>query len=167
MPSGAPSGPQLCKDLCEAYQIDYDSTLSLADIGTLVELKGKRKDMVRLLAAKLGQLRPTQGLLNLPTYDWKDIFTTNYDELIEKTYTIAKRELGVYASNFDFDDRIGGVGTSLHKLHGTINVDRSTGHKSSMVISNGDYELATEFREQLFDRLLHETSRHDVLIIGH
>lgn len=115
----------------------------------------------------MAPLRPTTGLLNLPLYDWKDIFTTNYDTLIEQAYKKSERPLKVYSSNFDFDESETRNITALYKLHGTLENDRSFGHQSSMVISNEDYELATEYRELLFDRFLHETSRNDVLIIGH
>ncbi len=167
IPSGGPSGTELGKSLCESLHIDYDPSLPLADIGTLIEIKHKRRDAVNVIRGRMAPLKPTTGLLNLPLYDWKDIFTTNYDTLIEQTYKKAGRALKVYSSNFDFDESSTRNTTSLYKLHGTLDNDRSHGHQSSMIISNEDYELATEYRELLFDRFLHETSRNDVLIIGH
>ncbi|CAO4173103.1 SIR2 family NAD-dependent protein deacylase [Methylorubrum aminovorans] len=167
IPSGGPSGIELGKILCDSLHIPYDSSLPLADIGTLIEIKHKRKDAVNVIRGRMAPLKPTTGLLNLPLYDWKDLFTTNYDTLIEQAYGKSGRSLKPYASNFDFDESDTRNAVSLYKLHGTLEQDRSHGHQTSMILSNEDYELATDYRELLFDRLLHETSKNDVIIIGH
>ncbi len=167
VPSGGIVGSALAKQICEKFGLEYDSSLSLAEIGTLAELKVGRRDLISLVQKMYDGLRPTRGLLNLPLYDWKDIFTTNYDDLIEQVYAITRKDLPVYSSNFDFNDDASSSLTSLFKLHGTLQNDRAFGHRSSMVLTTDDYELASEYRELIFDRLLHETSRHNVLVIGH
>lgn len=166
IPSLAPSTKEFIEAICKMVPIDYDSTLTLADVGTLAEMANKRKEMVNIFRNKLKGLQPATGLLNLPLYDWKEIYTTNYDELIEDTYRLARRDLAAIASNFDFSEERSNT-SLLFKIHGTLAHDRSFGHKSSMVISNGDYELAQEYRELIFSRFLSEVSRNDFLVIGH
>lgn len=165
IPSGAASTPELSKAICEQFGVNYDSTLSLAEITTLVEIRRPRRELIQFVGSRLRNLTPTRGLLNLPLYDWKDIVTTNYDDLIEKSYQRSSRPLNVKASNYDFGDD--NNAPNLYKVHGTLGQDRSTGHRSSMILTNEDYDNATQYREQVFDRIIHETSRNDVVVIGH
>jgi hypothetical protein len=165
IPSGAPSGGTLSQRIANQFEVNYDSTLTLADIATLIELRHPRKELVEYVDSLLEKLAPTKGLLNLPLFDWKFLFTTNYDTLIERAYKKACKALRVYSSNFDFGD--GPAGVELFKIHGTLGQDRSLGHQASMVLTNEDYEHSQRYRELVFDRLLHETSRNDVLIVGH
>ncbi len=165
IPSGAASTPELSKAICEQFGVDYDSTLSLAEITTLVEIRRPRRELIQFVGSRLRNLTPTRGLLNLPLYDWKDIVTTNYDDLIEKSYQRSSRPLNVKASNYDFGDD--NNAPNLYEVHGTLGQDRSTGHRSSMILTNEDYDNATQYREQVFDRIIHETSRNDVVVIGH
>ena len=116
---------------------------------------------------KIAKLVPTRGLLNLPLYPWKDLFTTNYDNLIESAYSRNHKPIKVFSSNFDFEDDDTAIGTNLFKIHGTLDIDRSLGKNASIIITSEDYDRSSEYRELLFDRLLHETSRNDVVIIGH
>ena len=37
--------------------------------------------MISEIKTLFKNLKPTAGLLNLPIYDWKSIYTTNYDDL--------------------------------------------------------------------------------------
>lgn len=165
IPSGAPSAAELCKAICQMSGVTYDPTLSLADIATLVELKGQRREMVQFIFNMLAPLKPTRGLLNLPLYDWKDIVTTNYDDLVEKSYARSAKPLDVKSSNYDFGED--GTDARLYKMHGTLGKDRSVGQLVSLVLTNEDYENATKYRELVFDRMLHETSKNDVVVIGH
>lgn len=167
IPSGAPSTQELAKAICEQFVIDYDPTLTLGDVATLGELKRTRRELVTFLVKTLERLVPTRGLLNLPLYGWKSLATTNYDSLIELSYKRSSKPLSVASSNFDFDSVDDRGSTPLFKVHGTLERDRSIGHTTSMVITNEDYDVATQYRELVFDRLLHETSKNDVIVIGH
>ena len=60
---------------------------SLSELASLAEAKAQaRKPMISELRKAFVGLKPTGGLLNLPLYSWKSLFTTNYDELIEASY---------------------------------------------------------------------------------
>lgn len=165
IPSGAPSAKELSEAVCGQFGIDYDSTLSLAEIATLAEIRRPRRELIKFVEDKLRNLKPTRGLLNLPLYDWKDIVTTNYDDLIEKSYRRSNKPLNVKASNYDFGDD--NSAPNLYKIHGSLGQDRSTGHSSSMILTSEDYDNSAQYREQVFDRIIHETSRNDVVVIGH
>ena len=119
IPSGGLSGTVLAELICTKFRVQYDKSLSLSETATLVEMKTPRRDLITFLQQRLSELRPTTGLLNLPLYDWKDIFTTNYDSLIEQTYSRARRALRVFSSNFDFNDDESTAEASLFKIHET------------------------------------------------
>ena len=99
-------------------------------------------------------LRPTAGLLNLPLYDWRSIYTTNYDDLVEQAYQRKGKTLGVVNSNFDFGNAPKSVGTRLYKLHGTIEKDVSFGDAARLIVTQEDYTVALDFREHLFNSVI-------------
>ncbi|MEN1641615.1 SIR2 family protein, partial [Pseudomonas aeruginosa] len=60
-------------------------------------------------------------------YNWKNIYTTNYDTLIEQSYARKNKNLSVISSNFDFTVQKIPEATKLYKLHGTIDKDEVDG----------------------------------------
>lgn len=111
-------------------------------------------------------LRPTSGLLNLPLYDWKSIYTTNYDDLVEQAYRRRGKPLGIFSSNFDFGNVARSTETRLYKIHGTIDKDPAFGDASRMILTESDYNLAQEWREHLFQALGYDLAESDLVIIG-
>ncbi len=111
-------------------------------------------------------LKPTAGLLNLPLYDWKSIYTTNYDDLIEQAYRKKTKPLGVFTSNFDFGNTTRNAETRLYKIHGTIDKDPAFGDHSRMILTESDYNVAFDFREHMFGALQSDLAESDLVIIG-
>lgn len=106
--------------------------------------------------------------MNIPLHEWKSIFTTNYDELLEHSFAEAGQSLEVITSNFDFNVTTTASATKLFKLHGTIGKDVSDGNNSRIILTLGDYDQTTEYREALFQRLQGEMlDAQRVLIIGY
>jgi hypothetical protein len=93
IPSGGMSGAHLAERIADHFTIDYDPSLSLSDVSTIVERRYTRPDLISYVRSLISNLAPTGSLLNLPLYDWKSIYTTNYDLLIEKAYARAKKPL--------------------------------------------------------------------------
>jgi len=102
----------------------------LSEIASLAEQKTSRKELITALRDILRNLKPTGGLLNLPLYSWRSLFTTNYDDLIEQCYGRRSIPLATYSTNFDFGNNADPSATKLFKLHGTIDKDVCDGHKS-------------------------------------
>ncbi|WP_296742653.1 SIR2 family protein [Mesorhizobium sp.] len=168
IPSGAPSVPALQHHFESVFHVSAE-TYNLAEQSGIIEQRTKdRRSLIESLQKQFHKLRPTGALLNLPLYNWKSIYTTNYDELIESAYRRRERPLRVYSTNFDFskpDDQADA--TELMKLHGTISKDVSLGDRSRIILTDSDYDLAEEFREQLFDRLKTDIGNSHLVIIGH
>jgi GTPase SAR1 family protein len=166
VPSGAPTGTQLSKHLADTFGI-LDFGYSLSEISSLVEQKTSRSELIAALRERFRSVRPTGGLLNLALYDWKSLYTTNYDNLIEQCYERQKRDITVYSSDFDFTVHDVPTATKLFKLHGTIEKDICDGNASRIIITDGDYDATINFREGLYDRLKGDIVGSHMLIIGH
>lgn len=166
IPSGAPSVADIMADLSKELGIASDG-YSFAEFCSLFEIQRNRRDMVGIVRSKLRNLRPTGGLLNLPDNPWRSIFTTNYDDLIEKCYLKKNKTVKVFSSNFDFDGRTPPDAIPVFKLHGTVGLDVVDGHNSRMVLTTEDNDLVEEYREKLYDRLKGDLTDSDLVIIGH
>ncbi|WP_109575969.1 hypothetical protein [Aminobacter sp. AP02] len=101
-PSGAPTGQGLADSLAERFHLDA-AGLNLVEVSTLIELKHSREKLISELRALLSKIKPTGGILNIPNYKWRDIFTTNYDKVIEKSYAKAGQQLSTISANYEFD----------------------------------------------------------------
>jgi hypothetical protein len=153
IPSGGLSGTEIAQRIAREFEIDYDPDLRLSDVATIVERRVDRRNLIAFLRTLIEPLSPTGSILNIPLFPWKSIYTTNYDTLIERAYQRARRDLVVYKSNFDFSIRGREATPRLFKLDGSIEDDVTDGKTSRIVISNRDYEVTTEYRENLYDSL--------------
>jgi hypothetical protein len=87
IPSGAPSTARIVKHLSKALAFENE-TFTLPEIASLVEKRDSRRRLITEIRTLFAFLKPSGGLLNLPLYDWKSLYTTNYDELIEEAYRL-------------------------------------------------------------------------------
>lgn len=167
IPSSAPS----VGDLQQRFEKDFGvaaNGYSLAEQTGIIENKLKeRAPLIASLREAFKGVGPTGAILNLPLYDWRSIFTTNYDHLIETAFERRKRPLQVYHSDFDFKLSGDPDAVKLFKLHGTIEHDVSDGHSSRIILSQADYDLTHEYRTKLFGRLDSDISDAHLIIIGH
>lgn len=166
IPSGAPSTPELINRLAEKFRIPNGDSLSLVDLATVIEAKQSRRDMIDFLCEQFDGLQPARGLNTLPEFDWAGLYTTNYDELVEKSFARSGKALNVFASNFDFTTSFDPLVTPLYKLHGTLKSDVSLGHQHRMIISGHDYDLTSEYRELLFAKFAEQLFTHNAIVIG-
>ena len=166
IPSGAPSVTDLCKHLSDRFKIEL-ADLTLSELADIIERRRNRPDLVTAIRELFAGIRPTGGLLSLPHFQWKSIYTTNYDKLIEDAYERANQPLSAYSSNFDFGIRDIPGALRLLKLHGTIDRDVADGNNFRLIITDTDYGLADEYREYLFDSLKSDLAGADLIIIGH
>lgn len=164
--SGAPSVGVLCSMLeselgVESGQYTFDELCSL------VELRRDRSTLVKLIREKFKNLRPAGGLLNVADFDWVSIFSTNYDDLVEKVYLRKNKPIHVFSSNFDFGLEQKPQATPIFKIHGTIHQDVVDGHRSRLILTSEDNDLCEDYREALYDRLRSDINSNDLVIVGH
>lgn len=165
MPSFAPSGVKLTSMLAAKFCLPDD--YSLRELSSLIEHKRSRKELISELRKIIQGLKPSGGLLNLPLYPWKSLYTTNYDSLIEQSYVFQRQPLSVYTNNFDFQVHGKSDPLKLFKLHGTIDKDVCDGESSRIIITDQDYDKTNDYREHIWARFRDDISNSHVLIIGY
>ncbi|WP_420860332.1 SIR2 family protein [Algirhabdus cladophorae] len=165
LPSGAPSVGKLINDL-DALLTEDTTGFSFAEVCSLVELKKSRKELVRQVRNSFRGLKPTGGIQSIADYDWVSIFTTNYDDLVERGFSKKNKQIRIYSTNFDFGDPCPPNSTPIFKIHGTIGLDVSDGHRSRMILTEEDNDLVEDYREALYDRMKNDLNANDVVIIG-
>jgi hypothetical protein len=111
--------------------------------------------------------KPTGGLLNLPLYNWRSLYTTNFDDLIEQCYKRRDLPTNVYSSDFDFHRQENALAQKVFKLHGTIQKDVVDGDRSRIILTDGDYDQTSLYREQLYARLKSDLAGAMLIINGH
>ncbi|MBU3993550.1 MAG: SIR2 family protein, partial [Alphaproteobacteria bacterium] len=165
IPSGAVSSSDLTLQISERFGIS--SNFALSEAAQLAEIKANRRELISFLRATFKNVRPTGGMSNLPLYDWKRLYTTNYDTIIEEVYEKQECPLAVYVSNFDFSKNVSSVTQRLYKLHGTIQQDHSDGDVSRIVLTSADYDKVRDYREFLFNSLSYDLAGAHLIVIGH
>ncbi|GAA4821235.1 SIR2 family protein [Nocardioides caeni] len=163
VPSGAPTGAELATHLARQLS-PVPIGENLAEIATIFEHRTSRADLVKALQARLRNLEPTGGILLLPEFDWRSVYSTNFDLLVERAYRLSGRSLAVVRSNYDWQKGLGGA--VLYKIHGCLTQDVGIGHKHRMVITERDYDQVQEYHQLLFTSLSAEMLTCDTLIIG-
>lgn len=167
MPSGAPSVGDVISALAKRFKIEADG-LSLREISTLIEKSlSNRRELVSTIRGLFSGLKPAGGVLTLPLYKWRGLYTTNYDTLVEQAFQSKSAPLNVCSSNFDFSQSETPVAQNLFKVHGTIEKDVVDGVQSRLIISDDDYDLTSEYRDKLYDRLRADVCGSHLVIIGH
>ena len=166
MPSGAPSVPKLIAHYAKEFGIDANE-YNLAEIASIAASKSSRARVIEELRKLIRHLKPTGGLKNVSLYEWKSIFTTNYDTLIEQSYCARGNTLRVFDSDFSFNAGNDMADCELFKLHGTMEKDISDGINSRIILTESDYEQTEQYREYLYDRLKSDLAGANLIVIGH
>lgn len=164
IPSGALTGAQFARKLGSFLDPEPEDA-ELSEVAQLLENRRGRGFLVSKVREALDGLTPTAGLLTLPSFDWRAIYTTNYDTLVEQSYRKSSRPLQVFRSNFDVtqarDNR-----TPLWKIHGCVSQDAADGQKSRMIITESDYDDYATYRQTAFNSLSMDMFTSDTVIIG-
>ena len=166
IPSGAPSVSDISKHLGDALAIS-PADFEFSEICSLFELEKGRKKLISEIRSLFKGLRPTGGLLNIANFDWTNIYTTNYDDLIEKAFLKRAKEVHAVSSSFDFGESHSPASIPIYKIHGTIGLDVSEGHHSRMILTSEDNDQTEEYREEIFDHLRNDLNNSNLIIVGY
>lgn len=165
--SGAPTALELCRhlerELANGEQISDD----LAELASILERRTSRKKLVEAVIARLEKLNPDGALISLAKYPWAAIYTTNYDQLLERAFRRAGNELAVVRSNYDWDAAHTPGVVPLFKIHGCISQDIALGHRASMILTLEDYDGCAEYRQLIYKRLETDFAGATAIVIGH
>ena len=165
--SGGPTGSGLARDLVAALAPGEKISDDLIEVASILENRVGRQRLVEEVRSRLKPLKPAGGMLSLPDFPWRGIYTTNFDCLIESAYRARSCQSVVVRSNFEYCKVDAGAGVPLFKIHGCITQDIVDGHRGRMTLTERDYEEYQSFREVLFRQLALDLVTRDMIIIGH
>ncbi len=164
IPSGAPSGAALARHLSAKLNPAPDGD-DLSEVAGIFEHRLGRAELAKAVRGRLSGLQPTGGLLALPAFAWRAIYTTNFDRLVEDAYRVAGRDLHVVRSNFEFSRPVS-TDTVLYKIHGCITQDVGFGDHARMVLTELDYDEVDQYRQVLFNSLQSHMYTANTIVVG-
>lgn len=149
-----PNGTQLAKSLADNFVVPVDdSQYDLAAISQFVVTKyGGKTELTAYVKELLSLIEPDEYMQWIPTIKWKAIFTTNYDNGIEKAYDNCPSPAQNYVSITHvsgFYDNALKTDVPIIHLHGCIFDSKS----SDIIITQQDYITYREQKRSLFDFL--------------
>jgi tetratricopeptide (TPR) repeat protein len=162
----APTGWELAEEIAQQFKIESSSELDLARASQIAELRKGRSELEAFLRSRLGGLGPDDKLKWLFSFHWKAIYTTNYDDGIEKAYELLAEpqqnpvSINVTEDIQPIDPRFD---VPIYHLHGKF----SGGDNPHIVITEKDYARFREKRRMLFDALRHDIATSNILYIGY
>lgn len=115
-------------------------------------------------------LKPSSFHQLIPEFKWRGIATTNYDDIIEKSYSMNSdkvQDLVPFISDKDrIDERLKTERDLPYiKLHGCIT--RTHDKAIPLTLSHDQYTIAEEGRRRLFDMVYGWGHEHTFLFVGH
>ncbi len=167
IPSGGPTGADLVEGIARDLNHALPNGIAFAEAMSLLEISFGRPRVIERIRARLLPLKPKGGLGDIPRFEWAQIFTTNFDQLLEQSYARAGKDSQVIRSDYDFTPLHSGNMTRIFKVHGCVSQDTADGHRAGMVLTEDDYERAAKYRDNLFSALYQSLSSIDVVFVGY
>jgi adenine C2-methylase RlmN of 23S rRNA A2503 and tRNA A37 len=144
-----------------------ETNLCLSEIADAFEHRGKRKEVDKRIRSVLRESKVPGAMFDVTRYPWRAIYTTNYDEFIERAYSEAmssgfsEKHCHPVLQPEDLQG-LGPEAMPLIKLHGSVSQGLRT------VLSNTDYLNGyVESVELLLHRLAVDRLEGSLLFIGY
>ncbi|GFE80241.1 hypothetical protein GCM10011487_22410 [Steroidobacter agaridevorans] len=163
--SPAPRAAQLAKEMAQHFHIETQSE-DLAKVARVAELRKSRTDLESFLSKRLAFVEPDKTFGWLTTNRWRAIFTTNYDNGIERAYELNPEppqrpvSISTTAGNRHTDPRFE---VPVFHLHGRLGGEDG----GPIVITDEDYTRYAERRRMLFEELREHFAKSTFLYIGY
>jgi hypothetical protein len=150
----------------ENYDFSNLSLMSLEHASTLAEIKSSRRNLELFVAEKFQIQKSLWQHGMLPFISSKSIFTTNYDNLIEKgfhTINHGKPLNTVFNNTTSINSRF----IPLYKPHGTIDHPHSKVSEGGFVITQFDYYEIMDTRQKMLESFISDFQNKCVIFIGY
>ena len=126
------------------------------------------QDVQKFIADIFKEFEPEPYHLKIPNFNWKAIFTTNYDLIIEKAYQRGKPALQelipVYKNTpkqqIFINDRV----VAYYKIHGCINDINDV--DAPIILTSDQFVNYKSKRQRLFNELLELSYDYPILFVG-
>lgn len=153
----------------ETYDYSNLALMSLEHVSTLAEIKSTRYQLEKFVAEKFHLQKPLWQHVMIPFLNPQSIFTTNYDNLIERGYStlppqLVSRHYGlVFNNTTSFNMNF----VPLYKPHGSIEYPHSKVTEGGIVITQFDYYEIMETRRDLLKKFISQFENKCVIFIGY
>lgn len=164
--NNAPDGKTLAKDMAKHFGVNAGDLDDLAKISQYVEIKHGRTEMETYIKKRLVHLQPDDNFKWLSNIRWKAIYTTNYDNCIQKAYDSNPNPLQEYltiTSNSELIQYDTRFQVPVFHLHGTL----FSAEKPHIIITEKDYTKYKDRRKMMFNQLKIHIATSNILYIGY
>ena len=162
-----PDAVTLARELAGRFKIPASSDhFDLAKISEVVQLRHGRAELETFLRKRLADLEPDEHLRWLFSLRWGAIFTTNYDNVIERAYELnpnPRQQPKSFSSTSDLLHINTPLDVPIYHLHGAL-FGQS---QSNIIITQSDYATFKERRRMLFELLKRDFATSNVLYVGY
>lgn len=160
--AGYPSWKDLLRDIGEELGVD---TKDISDLAALaqwsVRKSAGRTRVNQVIRSEIGPEKPIPRLLtSVARLPMRNLWTTNYDRLIERAFSEVGRPVDVVSASSDLSIRPRPGAARLFKMHGSI--DRL----DNIVIATDDYELYRVNRGAFLPLLQAHMTSLSMLFVG-
>ena len=165
-----PTGEGL-RDLLNEQFLDGDfKSDSLAHVAALAISQNSLATVQDFIGDYFSQLRPANFHLKISEFNWRALFTTNFDRLIEMCYEENTKRIQDYILMLSNSDKIDETRTTndkvpLIKLHGCIT--RTHDESLPLILTVDQYSESLESRSRLFSHLYELAWENSIIFIGH
>jgi len=162
MGAGYPSWKALLKDIGADLGVNSDDVSDLSALAQWGISRARNKNRIlqtirNEIGVEKGIPEALQILCRLPV---RNIWTTNYDTLIERSFTELGRPLDSISNAADLSLKRRAGATRLFKMHGSVT------DINNIVIATSDYELYRKTRGAFLNILQSQLTSYSLLFVG-
>jgi tetratricopeptide (TPR) repeat protein len=163
------SGADLSARICDKLLDSPDLKMGLDEAAEIARTKVGATALNNLIYDSLTQYEPSTAHYSIVQLPWDNIYTTNYDLLIETAASSglvkpAGNVKAVCSSNDDVES-FHESDILYYKLHGTI--DQASTHQGRLILTKDDYRFYEDERRGLFKRLRRDLPQRTFLFLGY
>jgi len=171
--SGIPKAEELVCELSAKFLEGHHKDEPLSTVASYIEHKTGvgRVELIRYIVDRISHCSPNGGHFELVKFPWTAIYTTNYDDLIERAFneSLSGNSLVkiVKSSDLSMQSQIEtrAVDTHLYKLHGCITNPSS--EETPLIISEDDYVTYRKNKVALLRQLQVHKYTNTFLFMGY
>lgn len=161
MGAGYPSWRTLLKKIAEELELDIDQEHDLAAVAQHYVNRNRGKGRLTQIIADQFPRKPVPTVLRrVARLPLRNVWTTNWDELIETAFTEMRREPDVKERSDDLTYERHGADVTVYKMHGSVR------HLGDLVLATDDFELYRIKREAFLRVLAGHLISTSFLFIG-
>jgi hypothetical protein len=161
--AGYPSWRRLVRDMAHDVGLDVDREFDLPGVVQyFLNKAGKtRTRLARTIVDHFGDEKPIPPVLRiLARLPLRQIWTSNYETLVERAWLEQRKRLDVKSRDKDLVHESPWAHGVLYKMHGTVE------HPANVVIAKGDYEAYRRTRSGFLHLLTGQLVSRRLLFLG-